>query len=137
VSFGEDAWGNLYIAYLGSGEVYRIATNESSLVGDFEADGDVDLADYDEWLASFGGALANPAAEGPAGNGIADAADYVVWRKNLGAPMNAGAGSGSVPSVPEPATVALVGPLGVALAAAALGRRARRGNQWKTLFCAL
>ena len=26
VSFGEDAVGNLYIAYIGSGEVYRIAT---------------------------------------------------------------------------------------------------------------
>ena len=28
VSFGEDAAGNLYIAYIGSGEVYRIATNQ-------------------------------------------------------------------------------------------------------------
>ena len=28
VSFGEDAVGNLYIAYIGSGEVYRIVTNQ-------------------------------------------------------------------------------------------------------------
>jgi hypothetical protein len=28
VSFGEDVAGNLYIAYIGSGEVYRIATNQ-------------------------------------------------------------------------------------------------------------
>jgi hypothetical protein len=27
VSFGEDAIGNLYIAYIASGEVYRIATD--------------------------------------------------------------------------------------------------------------
>jgi glucose/arabinose dehydrogenase len=126
VSFGEDAWGNLYIAYLGSGEVYRIATNESSLVGDFEADGDVDLADYDEWLASFGGPLANPAAEGPAGNGIADAADYVVWRKNLGASLPAGAGGGSAP-VPEPISALCLGNL-LGLLWLAGGRRLRRNS---------
>jgi glucose/arabinose dehydrogenase len=28
VSFGEDAYGNLYVAYLGSGEVFRIVTNQ-------------------------------------------------------------------------------------------------------------
>jgi glucose/arabinose dehydrogenase len=100
VSFGEDAVGNLYIAYIGSGEVYRIATSEL-LPGDFDADGDVDPADYDLWLASFGGALAHPAAEGN-GNDIADAADYALWRKNLGASVHAGAGAGFV--VPEPIT---------------------------------
>ena len=35
VSFGEDAKGNLYIAYLVSGEVYRINTNQL-LAGDLQ-----------------------------------------------------------------------------------------------------
>ncbi len=101
VSFGEDAVGNLYIAYLFSGEVYRIATDEL-LAGDFDADGDVDADDYAEWRGSFGGALANPAAEG-GGNGIADAADFVTWRANLGASVHAGLGGAA--SAPEPGTV--------------------------------
>ncbi len=101
-SFGEDVVGNLYIAYLNSGEVYRIATNQL-LAGDYNADGEVDMADYDLWRESFGGALANPPAEGN-GNGIADAADYVIWRKNLGASVHDGIGGGGA-SVPEPSTV--------------------------------
>lgn len=122
VSFGEDAVGNLYIAYIGSGEVYRIATNQL-LGGDFDADGDVDLADYDEWLASFGGALAHPAAEA-GGNGIADAADYAVWRSNLGASVHDGAGAAE--GVPEPITaVYLVHAIGLLIIATTTRRQAR------------
>ena len=40
-SFGEDAVGNLYIAYIVSGEVYRIVTNAFT-PGDFNGDADVD-----------------------------------------------------------------------------------------------
>ena len=53
VSFGEDANGNLYIAYLVTGDVYRIATNQL-LKGDYDADGNVDNDDFDKWRASFG-----------------------------------------------------------------------------------
>jgi glucose/arabinose dehydrogenase len=120
VSFGEDAKGNLYIAYLISGEVYRIATNQL-LAGDFDADGDVDMDDYDEWQSTFGSALANPAAERN-GNGIADAADYVTWRKNLGASLHAGAGAGAVP---EPITAVYLGQLIVLSAIAAMIARRR------------
>ncbi len=55
-SLGEDAVGNLYISYLSSGEVYRIATNQF-LAGDYDQDGDVDNADYDVWRST----LARPA----------------------------------------------------------------------------
>jgi glucose/arabinose dehydrogenase len=99
VSMGEDAKGSLYVAYF-SNEVYRIATN-ALLKGDFDADGDVDGDDFDVWKASFGSPLPNPAADGN-GNGIADAADYVVWRKNLGTSVHDGLGSGA--AVPEPGT---------------------------------
>jgi len=100
VSFGEDAVGNLYIAYMGSGEVYRIATNQL-LKGDFDADGDVDNDDYTKWRSQLGSAASNPPADGN-GNAIADAADIVVWRNNFGASVHTGAGGGT--SVPEPAT---------------------------------
>jgi len=111
VSFGEDAVGNLYVAYLSSGEVYRIATNEL-LPGDFDADGDVDAADYGFWRGTFGGALAHPAAEGASGNGIADAADYALWRKNFGRSVHGGVGEGRgaayVLRAPEPTAIVLV-----------------------------
>jgi hypothetical protein len=100
-SFGEDAVGNLYIAYINSGEVFRIATNQL-LAGDYDADGDVDGNDYAVWRSTFGNSTGNPPADG-SGNGVVDAADYVVWRKNLGASVHAGTGSGA-DAIPEPAS---------------------------------
>jgi hypothetical protein len=98
VSFGEDAVGNLYIAYF-SGEVYRIATNEL-IAGDYTADGKVDDADFDAWQRAFGSN--NTLADGNK-DGIVDAADYIVWRKHFGTSVHDLPGSGS-DLVPEPAT---------------------------------
>jgi glucose/arabinose dehydrogenase len=107
VSYGEDAKGNLYIVYIGTGEVYRIVTN-SLLAGDYDADGDVDQQDYGFWNTNFGTtAGAGLAADGN-GDGTVNAADYTVWRDNLGASVhNLGAGGGSV-SVPEPTAAMLI-----------------------------
>ena len=108
VSFGEDAIGNLYIAYIDSGEVYRIATNEL-LPGDYNADGDVDDADYTAWMTNFGATAGVALAADGNGDGVVNAADYTVWRNNFGSSVhNLGAGSGSV-SVPEPAACAAIG----------------------------
>jgi hypothetical protein len=101
VSFGEDAVGNLYIAYLVSGQVQRIATSEL-LRGDFDADGDVDGADYHKWRAGLGEANLQSASDGN-GNGIFDAADYVAWRNNLGMSVYLGSGTAFDRMVPEPA----------------------------------
>jgi glucose/arabinose dehydrogenase len=121
VSMGEDAKGNLYFAFF-SGEVYRIATN-ALLKGDFDADGDVDDDDLDVWKAAFGSALPNPAADGN-GNGVADAADYVTWRKNLGMSVHAGAGSGA--AVPEPiAVIYVIQLIGLSAAASIFRNRSR------------
>ena len=102
-SFGEDAKGNLYITYIVSGEVYRIATNQL-LPGDYNADGNVDNADYAVWRTTFGASTGSPPADGN-GNGVVDAADYVVWRNNLGASVFDGAGAASGAAVPELTTV--------------------------------
>jgi len=121
VSFGEDAKGNLYIAYLISGSVYRIATDEL-IVGDYNADGEVDDADYTVWNANFG-ATAGPglAADGN-GDNIVDAADYTIWRDNLGNSVHA-LGAGGSSAVPEP-SFAVLGPLWIA--ALSLQRRMSR-----------
>ena len=105
VAFGEDAVGNLYIVYLSSGNVFRIATNEL-LAGDYDADGKVDDADYAVWQADFG-STTNLDADGN-GDNVVDAADYTVWRDNFGSSVHdPGAGSGGA-SVPEPAAALLV-----------------------------
>jgi hypothetical protein len=118
VSFGEDAVGNLYIAYIASGEVYRVATNEL-LPGDYTADGEVDDADFDAWQRAFGSN--NTLADGNK-DGLVDAADYVVWRKNFGASVHNMPGSGS-DLVPEPGTAVSTAVLLVLAFAARLPRR--------------
>jgi hypothetical protein len=103
VSFGEDAKGNLYIAYIATGNVYRIATNEL-IAGDYNADGEVDGRDYDVWKADFG-STENLDADGN-NNQVIDAADYTVWRDNVGNSVHNLDGGGAV-SVPEPTAAVL------------------------------
>ncbi len=69
--------------------------------GDYNADGTVDVADYNYWKSTFGSTTLL-AADGNNDHRI-DAADYTIWRKNY----SGGAGASSV-AVPEPASVALV-----------------------------
>ena len=115
VSFGEDEVGNLYIVdytnanFQGNtGEIYRIVTS-NLIAGDYDADGDVDDADYTVWKTNFGATGGDGLAADGNGNQVVDASDYTVWRNNLGASVhNQGAGSGSV-SVPEPAALVLLG----------------------------
>lgn len=104
VSFGEDAKGNLYIVYIGSGSVYRIATNEV-IAGDYNADGRVDDEDYEVWKADFGSTTKLDADGND--NDVVDAADYTVWRDNFGNSVHDLSGSGAV-SVPEPASAVLL-----------------------------
>lgn len=74
-------------------KVYRIRYI-NPLAGDYDIDGEVDQADYDVWMNTFGSNLLL-AADGNR-NGVVDAADYSVWRDNLGATTGAGAGGGGL-----------------------------------------
>ena len=91
------------------------------LPGDFDFDRDVDADDYSRWRTLYGndiGLDANADADGN-GDGVVDAADYVVWRKNLGQPT----GSGSIADrrVPEPPTTVIL-----IVAAVGMGLQRRR-----------
>ncbi len=90
------------------------------LPGDYDQDHDADADDLLAWQRAFGSAAAFPyaGADGD-GSGTIDAADYTLWRDNLGTPPLSAA-------VPEPA--ARVFALGL-VAAACLIRRVspRRG----------
>jgi serralysin len=86
-----------------------------ALLGDFNANGLVDAADYTVWRSENG--LARPAFTGAdhTGDGLVNAADYGLWASNYGA-----SGAVSAAAVPEPGAVALAGTL---FLAGAIGRR--------------
>jgi hypothetical protein len=80
--------------------------NSAAPAGDYNADGNVDDADFTVWKNAFGSATISYGS-GADGNfdGVIDAADYTVWRNNYGA---VGAGGGSyVNVVPEPSSMLL------------------------------
>jgi hypothetical protein len=79
------------------------------LPGDYDRDLDVDANDLFEWRQSFGD-LASPLGSGSDGNqnGIVDAADYTVWRDNLGAGTGAAASVATTAAAPEPGGLSLV-----------------------------
>ena len=76
----------------------------SSLPGDYDNDGDVDLSDYDVWKNSYGSS-SSLAADGN-NDGVVNAADYSVWRDNLGFPTTA---EPSPQSAPEPSAIGVLG----------------------------
>jgi glucose/arabinose dehydrogenase len=108
VSFGEDAIGNLYIAYIGSGDVYRINTNAFQ-AGDFDGDADVDHDDLAAWTTGFGTSAGATRTQGDAdGDGDVDGGDFLAWQQNLGwSSLNVDPPSTGVPE-PAAATIALV-----------------------------
>jgi prepilin-type N-terminal cleavage/methylation domain-containing protein len=80
---------------------YEILDSAGDTLGDYDGNGDVEMADYETWRDAFGDDLAEVDGNG---NGVVDAADYVLWRKMFGA---AGGGGLSSPAgVPEPTTAA-------------------------------
>ena len=78
------------------------------LLGDYDLDGDVDLADFTVWKQSLNSSVATPGyfADGNNSGGV-DAADFTVWRDNFGASIVSAIGSGGLAggnAVPEPSS---------------------------------
>jgi hypothetical protein len=80
------------------------------LLGDFNNDGMVNLADYTVWRDNLGSAdTVLPAGSTDDGSGLVDAGDYATWKANFGntAGPLAGLEAGQV-NVPEPGTVVIL-----------------------------
>jgi hypothetical protein len=89
--------------------------------GDFNLDGVVDAADYTVWRDNLGAGLLGDANF----DGIADAADLAIWRDAYGEVRQQLALTGSSLAVPEPASAAMAF---LALAACLRVRLSRLGS---------
>lgn len=81
--------------YLGAFEI------RADLLGDYNGDGQMSMADYETWKAAYGTAGVSP-ADGN-GDGTVDAADYTVWRDAYE--------EATPTAVPEPSAVLLMVPV--------------------------
>jgi prepilin-type N-terminal cleavage/methylation domain-containing protein len=90
--------------------------------GDYDGNEEVEMEDFDTWVEMYGDGVANGTGADGNGDGIVDAADYVLWRKFFSATGN---GGGSTATVPEPASC-LVAIGIVLLGAGGLTRNGRR-----------
>jgi hypothetical protein len=87
-----------------------------SIAGDFDADGDVDGADFLNWQLQVGASVPPGTGADATGDGQVDGLDLVEWSANLGAASSTAAAA----SIPEPAAGALAS---LSLVALAVSRR--------------
>jgi hypothetical protein len=76
-----------------------------AVAGDYNGNGIVDAADYVVWRETEGATGTGLMADGN-GNGVVDSADYDLWRNLFGG--SSGAAALAVSTVPEPSTCGIV-----------------------------
>lgn len=94
-----------HVNYLANAVQLQVV-NKEFFEADFDEDGDVDQTDYAIWVGAFNLNQLGDAT----GDNISNAADYTVWRDQLGSVSDGIPGSGGfgLAAVPEPGTLALV-----------------------------
>jgi hypothetical protein len=94
----------------GDALAWNLTTNSNSIVltavwaADFDADGDVDDADLQQWRLGFGGGTATHLTGDADGDGDADGVDFLVWQSQRG-----NVSFSQLQVVPEPSAVSLWG----------------------------
>jgi hypothetical protein len=85
---------------------FRLAALPEStlLTGDYDLDGDIDAADYTMWRDQVGGPVPPGTGADGNGDGFIGQPDYLLWKANFGG-STANGSQGS--PVPEPATLFL------------------------------
>jgi serralysin len=103
------AAGQYYLRVTGttadSVQLYDLNLSIAGLTGDYNHDGIVDAADYTVWRDELGKTGSGLAADSNNDN-LVDNADYTAWLSNYGK-TNSGSGSFATTGVPEPSTAAL------------------------------
>jgi hypothetical protein len=121
LQFSSQFEANFTVSNVWIGSAAQLIPPTPTSIGDFNADGAVDAADYIVWRNSLSQSGAGLAADGN-GSGTIDAADYDLWRAHFGQTDGSGSVSGATGSasaaVPEPPAstlglLALVGLFGI------------------------
>lgn len=84
---------------------------EVPILGDYNDDGLVDIADYTVWRDTLGQTGSDLPADGT-GDGVVDDADYTFWKDHFGQKIIAQAGAVQLygsSAVPEPASIVVLG----------------------------
>lgn len=81
---------------------------EEGVVGDYNDDGVVNLADYTVWRDNLGTSIALPNEDPSSTPGVVTTEDYDVWKGNFGAGQLVAASVVGASTVPEPASLGLI-----------------------------
>jgi hypothetical protein len=115
-----------------SGSPQYIDLGPLQLWGDYNGNGTVDAADYTIWRDNLGNAGDALQNRGPSSSGPVSALDYIIWTEAFGAIAAGPAGASVAQAVPEPASVAL--PLLAAIFADACFAHRRRERFFSRIF---
>ena len=104
----------------------NVRLEQAGLLGDYNDDQSVDAADYTVWRNNLG-APDETAINGNGDGGGIGPTDYGVWKSNFGNDYSLGSGADTVASVPEPTGLILfVSALAVLWAGPNVSRRSAR-----------
>ncbi len=103
-----------------------LAVVADGVIGDYNQDGIVDAADYTVWRNNLGGDGSVLPNRDPANSGVVSTDDYDSWRSHYGEISGTGSLLGSSSAVPEPAALWLAL---LAICGVPLVRRHRGGTQ--------
>ncbi|TWT32364.1 hypothetical protein KOR34_41270 [Posidoniimonas corsicana] len=85
----------------------QIASLLNPLPGDFNGDGVVDAADYTVWRDNLGEIENGVPLFGNGDGGVVGQSDWAIWAANFGASLSNGGGGEALSSAPEPSSVCL------------------------------
>jgi hypothetical protein len=102
----------------------------ASVLGDYNENGIVDAADYTLWRDNLGGPAESLPNRDPGNSGVINQSDYTYWQSRFGMTSGSGAGAGGAAAVPEPSTELFVMIMGCTMLGYSVCVRRQRPFAW-------